>query len=181
VAVDALGRDLAALMAAGDPDAVRRLYDAYGRLVYSITYRILGDHGRAEEATQTAFTKVWQAASRIDPDRDIRPLLLTAARRVAFDLIDHERRRPTGYLEDAVTEPAVDDTTERLTTEWHVQEALGQLTEDEREVARLQHLDGFTHQEIADRLGLPIGTVKSRSHRAHKKLIMYLRAAEEGS
>jgi RNA polymerase sigma factor (sigma-70 family) len=169
----ARGRDLARLLASGDADAVRQLYQAYGRLAYTIAYRILNDNGQAEDATQTAFTKLWQAAARVQPDSDIRPLLFTIVRRAAFDLSESSRRRQWTPL-DEVAEPPVEDGLDQLSTEWQVREAVDNLPEDEREIVRLQHLQGMTHTEISDQLGVPIGTVKSRSFRAHKRLLSLL-------
>jgi RNA polymerase sigma-70 factor (ECF subfamily) len=165
-----VGRELSALVAAGDPDAIRQLYVAYGRLVYTIAYRILSDSGLAEDATQTAFTKLWQAAARVEPTSDIRPLLFTITRRVAFDMSQATRRRGWTPLQDVDDQPVPDDL-DRLTIEWEVRDAVDALPPDERLIVHLQHLQGLTHTEIAVRLGMPVGTVKSRSHRAHKRLL----------
>jgi RNA polymerase sigma factor (sigma-70 family) len=170
---DRAGHQFARLLAAGDPDAVRQIYRAYGRLAFSIAYRILGDSGHAEDATQTAFTKLWQAADRVQPDSDIRPLLFTIVRRAAFDLSENSRRRQWTPLQD-VPEPPVEDGLDQLSTEWQVRDAVDRLPEDERDIVRLQHLEGLTHTEIAEQLALPIGTVKSRSFRAHKRLLSLL-------
>src|SRR5580704_826905 len=128
-AAEQTGRDLARLLAAGDPDAVRQVYRAYGRLAYTIAYRILGDSGLAEDATQSAFTKLWQAAARVQPGSDIRPLLFTIVRRSAYDLSESNRRRQWTPLQD-VAEPPVDDGLDRLSTEWQVREAVDTLPED---------------------------------------------------
>jgi RNA polymerase sigma-70 factor (ECF subfamily) len=173
-----IGRELAHRLATGDPDATRLLYRAYGRLVFSIAFRILGDTGQAEDATQAAFTKLWQASSRVDPDRDVRPLLFTIARRASYDLNDSARLRRWDPLENA-PEQAVDDGTERLAAQWQVREALDQLPDEERKVISLQHLDQMSHSEIAQHLGLPLGTVKSRSFRAHKHLLAILKPRTE--
>jgi RNA polymerase sigma-70 factor (ECF subfamily) len=155
---------------------VRRLYAAYGRLVFSVVYRVLCDHGLAEEATQEAFLRIWRTRDRIDVSRDVRPLLCTIARRIALDIADRERRWPTASLEDGV--PAPDrsvEAAERAWTTWRVRAALEELPEVEREVARLQHLVGLTHEQIAVRVGVAVGTVKSRSFRAHRRLASLLR------
>lgn len=175
---DRAGHELARLLASGDPDAVRQIYRAYGRLAYTIAYRILGDNGLAEDATQAAFTKLWQAAARVQPDSDIRPLLFTIVRRAAFDLSEGSRRRQWTPLQD-VAEPLVEDGLDQLSTEWQVREALDRLPDDEREIVRLQHLQGMTQVEIAAQLRVPIGTVKSRSFRAHKRLLDLLGPTRE--
>jgi RNA polymerase sigma-70 factor (ECF subfamily) len=172
------GRELARLIAGAHPDAVRQLYQAYGRLVFSIAYKIVGDRGQAEDVTQVAYTKIWQAAGRVDPDRDIRPLLFTITRRVAFDLIEGNRRRPVSALDEAVG-LSEDDATDRLLTRWQVRQAVDALAPAERQIVRLQHEHGMTHTEIARHLKMPVGTVKSRSFRAHKQLVRYLRPEPE--
>lgn len=173
-----LGRELARLIAGAHPDAVRQLYQAYGRLVFSIAYKIVGDRGQAEDVTQVAYTKIWQAAGRVDPDRDIRPLLFTITRRVAFDLIEGNRRRPVSALDETVG-LSEDDATDRLLTRWQVRQAVDALGPAERQIVQLQHEQGMTHTEIARHLKMPVGTVKSRSFRAHKQLLRYLRPEPE--
>ena len=79
----AVDRDVATRFRDGDPDAVREVYRHYGRLVYAVAYRVVGDPGFAEEATQVAFLKAWRAADRLDNSRDIGPWLVSIARRAA--------------------------------------------------------------------------------------------------
>jgi RNA polymerase sigma factor (sigma-70 family) len=170
--------DLRARFRQGDPDAVRSVYRAYGRLVYAVTYKVLGDRDRAEEATQQTFVKAWRAAQSFDPSRELGPWLATIARRVAIDLYRREALRATDPIEEvAPGDPALvarPQSAEAIYDVWEVREAVDQLPPDEQEVVRLQHLDGFTHAQIADRLGVAVGTVKSRSFRAHKRLAAML-------
>lgn len=158
----------------GDPDAVRTVYRAYGRLVYGVAYKILSDRGLSEEATQQTFVKAWRASAMVDPARELEPWLATIARRVAIDLYRRELRRPSDRIEDAPTDdPALVSAPAdvgAIYDVWEVRRAVAQLPADEREIVRLQHFDGLTHAEIAARLGLPAGTVKSRSFRAHRRL-----------
>lgn len=173
------GIELAGRLAAGDQSAVRDLYGAYGRLVFTIALRVIGDRGRAEDAVQTTFVRVWQNAERIDPTRDIRPFLCTVARRVAIDVARREGRRPWTNIEDA--DPSTEDNgVERAWTTWRVREALDDLPAEEAEVMRLQHQEGMTHTQIAERLGVAVGTVKSRSHRAHRRMAGLLDDLREG-
>ena len=159
---------------AGDPDGVRAVYQAYGRLVYAVAHRTLGSRDLAEEATQQTFVKAWQAASSFDPERELAPWLATIARRTAIDLHRREARRPSGELSDAVlNDQAVVDLppgVERAYDVWAVREAIDALPDDERDIVRLQHLEELTQTEVAERLRIPIGTVKSRSYRAHRTL-----------
>jgi RNA polymerase sigma-70 factor (ECF subfamily) len=79
-------RDLRARFREGDPDAVREVYRSHGRLVYAVAYKVLGDRGLAEEATQQTFVKAWRAAQSFDEQRELGPWLAAIARRVAIDL-----------------------------------------------------------------------------------------------
>jgi len=165
-------------LASGDESVIRDVYGAYGRLVFTVCLRVIGDRGRAEDATQTTFVRLWQNADRVDPQRDLRPFLCTIARRVAIDVARAEGRRPWGSLEHA--DPSTEDNgVERAWTTWRVREALGALPSEEAEVMRLQHNDGMTHTEIAKQLGIAVGTVKSRSHRAHRRLAGLLEELRE--
>lgn len=153
----------------GDPDAVSELYASYGRAVFTVAYASLGNRGLAEEAVQQTFLQAWRASSRFDPDRDPAPWLYAIARRVAVDLYRRERRHQTAdetEPEVAVLSPSFEGTWEA----WQVRSALEELTEEERAILRAVHYLGLTHGETAERLGIPVGTVKSRSFRAHKRM-----------
>jgi RNA polymerase sigma-70 factor (ECF subfamily) len=167
----------------GDPDAVRLVYRAYGRLVYAVAYRVLRDAGLAEEATQQTFLNAWRAADTLDESRDMAPWLATIARRVAIDVQRSEARRSADPLESAApADPALTtkpQSAETLHAVWEVRRALDELPPDEQEVIRLQHFDELTHTEIAERLQVPAGTVKSRSFRAHKRLAARLEQERE--
>jgi RNA polymerase sigma factor (sigma-70 family) len=170
---------------AGDPDAVRAVYRAYGGLVFAVAHRVLGERELAEEATQQTFVQAWRAANSFDPSRQLGPWLATIARRVAIDVHRREARRAHGSLDDvAPGHPAVitlPDTAESAYDAWEVRRALADLPADEREVVRLQYLDGLSQSETAARLGIPLGTVKSRSLRAYRKLAGTLGHLREGA
>jgi len=179
--------DLAARFASGDAGTIRVVYQVYGRLVYSIAYRTLGDVGLAEDATQQTFVQAWRAAASYDPSKALGAWLTTIARRVAIDV--HRRERRHRNLEsinhsnaDLVTLPP---SAEQIYDVLQVRQALSELSDHDRELIRLQHYDELTHTEIATRLDIPLGTVKSRSFRAHRRLaglLGHLRAdnAKEG-
>jgi RNA polymerase sigma-70 factor (ECF subfamily) len=168
--------DLTALAAfrRREEGAVRAMYREYGHLVYAVAHRALGQHDLAEEATQQTFVRAWQAADRFDIDRDPAPWLATIAKRSAIDIHRREARRPASALADVSDDDhaVVDLPTEldSLDAVWHVRRAIDALPPDEATIVRLQHLDGMTQTEIAEKLGIALGTVKSRSHRAHHKL-----------
>jgi RNA polymerase sigma-70 factor (ECF subfamily) len=156
---------VAAAFARRDPSAVRSFYRDYGRLVFAVAHRVLRRRDLAEEATQQTFVRAWQAADRLDIHRDPAPWLATIAKRVAIDILRHETKAQTRL---PLAPQIADDA--RLDIVWDVRAAIDTLPADEAAIIRLQHLEGFTQAEIAARLGIAIGTVKSRSHRAHRKL-----------
>jgi RNA polymerase sigma-70 factor (ECF subfamily) len=122
--------------------------------------------------------RAWQAADRLDVDRDPAAWLATIAKHVAIDLYRRESRHDAGALTDvSMNDPAVVSLPPELDTldaVWHVRRAIDALPDDEAAIVRLQHLQGMTHQEIASELDIAIGTVKSRSFRAHRKLASLL-------
>jgi RNA polymerase sigma-70 factor (ECF subfamily) len=154
----------------GDTDALAAVYDRYARAVWAVAMTVTRADHLAQEATQETFIRAWNAARSYDPERDLGPWLLTIARYTALDLLRRELRSTRGGHEaeqDGVVEaPAMD----RIWLSWAVQEALRQLAEHEREVVRLSFYEDLSHAQIAERLSLPLGTVKSRSHRAHRRL-----------
>ncbi len=162
----------------GDPDAVRTVFRAYGQLVYTVAFRVLGNRALAEDATQQAFVKAWRAAGSLDEKRDMAPWLATIARRVAIDVYRSEARRIAHPIESVSPDhPALvsrPESADAWCDKCEVRRAVTELPQDEREIVRLQHFEGLTHNEIAKRLKLPAGTVKSRSFRAHTRLAAQL-------
>jgi RNA polymerase sigma factor (sigma-70 family) len=184
IAADA---ELAIALRAGDEAAVRTLVERFGGLVYTVAYRVLDDAERAEEVAQHTFVQAWRHADSFEPGRDFAPWLATIARRAAIDVLRAERRRPTTPLDtaeagdDALSVPP--PSAEQIEAVWAVRAAVEALDETDREIVRLQYLEGCTQAEIAERLDVPIGTVKSRTHRAHRRLasrLAYLRRDDAG-
>jgi RNA polymerase sigma-70 factor (ECF subfamily) len=154
----------------GDIDALADVYDRYARAVWAVAMTVTRADHLAQEATQEAFIRAWNSAPSYDPDRDLGPWLLTIARYTALDLLRRELRSTRGGHEpeqDGVVEPPAFD---QIWLSWAVQEALRQLADHEREIVRLSFYENLSHAQIAERLLLPLGTVKSRSHRAHRRL-----------
>jgi RNA polymerase sigma factor (sigma-70 family) len=177
------GRKLRSRFREGDPEAVRAVYASYGRLVYAVAYRVVGDRGLAEEATQLAFLKAWRAADSLDESREMGPWLATIARRVAIDIHRREARRHDSQLESVaqadaalVTEP---QSAEAISDVWEIRRAVAELPSEEQAIVRMQHFEGLTHTQIAERLELAVGTVKSRSFRAHRRLAAQLGHLQE--
>lgn len=166
-------RELARRFPAGDDDIVRAVYGRYGGAVYAVAMSILGDATWAADVVQATFANAWQASHRFDPERELGPWLYSIARRQAIDAYRRERRsEPTDPSELDVIE--LPPSFEQAWEAWQVRLALDQLPPDECEVVRLSWFDGLAHPEIADRLGVPVGTVKSRSYRAHRRLATLL-------
>jgi RNA polymerase sigma-70 factor (ECF subfamily) len=159
-----------------DENAVRAMYREYGSLVYAVAHHALGRHDLAEEAVQQTFVNAWRAADRFDVDRDPAPWLATIARRAAIDIHRRESRRPAPAVTDftAYERLAAVTPTEPPDAVWQVRAAIEALPSNEATIVRLQHLDGMTHTEISEKLGVALGTVKSRSHRAHRSLARLL-------
>jgi RNA polymerase sigma-70 factor (ECF subfamily) len=155
---------------AGDPEAVREVYRRHAGAVHTVARSMVGDPELAADVVQQTFVKAWRAAASFQEGRELAPWLYSIARRTAIDVLRHERRPTIGghapEQDQAITTLSFDRTWEVL----EVREAVAALPEGEREVVRLQHLEGFTQAEVAERLGVPVGTVKSRSARAHRRL-----------
>ena len=166
-------RELASRFPGGGDDVVRAVYRRFGGAIYTIAMSILGDAGRAADVVQSTFVNAWQASARFDPARDLGPWLYTIARRQAIDAYRRDRRaEPTDPSELEIVE--LPKSLEQAWEVWQVRLALDQLSIEERDVVRLSWFDGLAHPEIAERLGVPLGTVKSRSYRAHKRLASLL-------
>jgi RNA polymerase sigma factor (sigma-70 family) len=174
--------EMAAEFAAGSADAVRAVYQAYGRLVYSVAFKVLGDASLAEDASQQAFLQAWRAAPSYDPTRALGPWLATIARRTAIDVYRQSRRHEThSGLESAEATlvshpPSLDE----LYEIWEVRRAVDSLPVEDQEVIRLQHYAGMSHAEISEQLRIPLGTVKSRTFRAYRRLVNLLAHLREG-
>jgi RNA polymerase sigma-70 factor (ECF subfamily) len=170
--------ELAARFASGEPGAVAELYRRYGRLVYAVSYRVLGDASLATDATQQTFVRAWQHAARFDRGRRLAPWLSTIASRTAIDIYRHNRRHRYHDSVDnldvlTLAAPRLSSpppSAEQMYDVWEVRRAVDTLPDQDRELIRLQHFQQLSHAEIADRLTIPLGTVKSRSYRAHRRL-----------
>jgi RNA polymerase sigma-70 factor (ECF subfamily) len=161
----------------GDPDALRRAWDQYGRLVYSYCARALGDRELAADCTQETFVGAWRSRQRFDPARGtLAGWLLGIAR---YRVIDVQRAtarapipagNPTGG-DDRVTD---DGGPARLADRLLVAHALETLPARARAAVELAFWSDLTHPEIAERLGVPLGTVKSDIRRALQRLRTHL-------
>jgi RNA polymerase sigma factor (sigma-70 family) len=156
---------LVALVARADEDALAELYDRFGRVAYGLALRIVRDPALAEDAVQEGFLAVWRSATRFVAERaKASTWILTLIHRRAVDLVRREEPRRSEPLE--LAPPGSGDDTEEEA--WlrlrrtRVQEAMKRLPDKQREALELAYYGGFTQSELADRLGEPLGTIKSR-------------------
>ncbi len=157
---------LVALAARSEQLALAELYDRFGRPAYGLALRILRDEALAEDAVQEAFLALWRTAARFMPERGkASTWILTLVHRRAVDLVRREERRRADALEQApeqVSRDAVDEEAWLRLQRERVQDALRKLPDQQREAIELAYYGGFTQSELAERLGQPLGTIKSR-------------------
>jgi RNA polymerase sigma factor (sigma-70 family) len=156
---------LVALIARSDESALAELYDRIGGTAYGLAYRVLRDEALAEDAVQEAFLGLWRSAGSFIPERaKASTWILTLVHRRAVDLVRREQRRRAEPLE-GVPEPSEGSAEEaawlRLDRE-RVQAALATLPDQQREAIELAYYGGYSQSELAERLGQPLGTIKSR-------------------
>jgi RNA polymerase sigma factor (sigma-70 family) len=157
---------LISLVASSDDAALAELYDRFGRVAYGLALRILRDEALAQDAVQEAFLAVWRSADRFLAERaKASTWILTLVHRRTVDLVRREERRRGEPLESA-PEPVSSSTAEdEATLDFQrrvVQEALKRLPDEQREALELGYYGGLTQSELAERLGQPLGTIKSR-------------------
>jgi RNA polymerase sigma factor (sigma-70 family) len=172
---------LLAIIATPDGDlALAELYDRYGKIAYGLAYRVLRDSALAEDAVQEAFITVWRTAGTYISERSKpRTWLLTLVHRRAVDLVRREQRRhiPASADEPVPPTPAAEDEATLRDRRRTVQAALTQLQADQREALELAYYGGLTQTELAQQLGVPLGTVKSRMFAGLRRLRDLLREA----
>lgn len=164
-------------IAAGEQgDALERLIERYSRPLYGLGMRLLGDKGMAEELVQDSFVRVWRSAPSFDAERgSVRTFVYTIARRAAIDLQRRSNRVPVPVELAADDRPVgqetgVPDSFDRLLTRLEVREAMSTLSDPHREVIELFYDDGLSQREIAERIDVPLGTVKTRTYHALRAL-----------
>ena len=178
---------LVALVARGDEDALAELYDRVSRVAYGLALRVLRDERHAEDAVQEAFLQVWRSAATIRAERaKASTWILTLVHRRAVDLVRREERRQADPLtDDSAAGEAPEQTEEAAWLRFErerVQSALRQLPDVQREALELAYYGGFSQSELADRLGVPLGTIKSRMFAGLARLRELLDdATQEGS
>lgn len=163
----------------GQADALSALYDRYSRLVYSLARHITGDDAHAEEITLDVFTRVWEKAGTYRAGRaKVNTWITSLARHRAIDVLRREQARPEGNSVglDRVDydlrsrQPNPENAAAGAIEQQWVREAIAELPEAQRQALSLAYYGGYTHQQIADKLSLPLGTVKTRIRLAMQKL-----------
>lgn len=169
-------RELLQAIARQDADALVALFDRYNRLAFGLAYRILGDAFVAEEVVQDAFMSIWRNAASYDLSRGtVRTWLLTIVRNRAIDQLRGRFGRSQSDVDLDTVAPllAAPDQWDDVLSEIQavaVRAALTALPEEQRIAIELAYFEGLTHVEIAERLGIPLGTVKSRLRLGLQKL-----------
>ena len=173
-------------IAHGDADAVRLLYARYGRLVFGLAMNVLGDSATAEEVCQDVFMRVWEKSGSYRADRGkVATWLARIARNRAIDVLRSARAKPDGSTVDdeptSADEQGPDPGDRLLQTfrEEQVRAAVASLPADQRTALSLAFFRGMTHREIAETLGEPLGTVKTRIRDAMMKLRSRLGKSDE--
>jgi len=159
-----------------DEAALAALYDRYGGLVFTLAFRIVGDRDLAEEVMQDAFLRCWHGLDQYDGERGAFPgWLMGITRNRAIDVLrgrQHQARlRENQPLPDAgPLEPGTPDSSEDVVMRQTVGQALAELSEPQREAIELAYYAGLTQAEVADRLGQPLGTIKTRMRDGLRRL-----------
>lgn len=161
-----------------DPEAFEVFYDRHAGVAYSLAYRIVGSKPAAEEVVQEAFLSIWRSGARFDPAKgSVRSWTLGIVRNRGIDALrrDSGKAPKLTYDDDAILEArASDERTDeeamRRTEAQEVRGALRELPEEQSKVIQLAFFGGFSHSEIAEMIGEPLGTVKGRMRLGLEKI-----------
>jgi RNA polymerase sigma-70 factor (ECF subfamily) len=163
--------DLIRRVARRDADAFEILYQRYARPVFGLALRRLGDRMRAEDAVQETFAAIWRSAKTYRPDRGAgAPWLYTVARNAIVDRSRSRNDVPAEVPDTATVEPGPAERAETSYVAWRVHRALEELSGNERDVIELAYYGELSQSEIADFLGIPLGTVKTRTRAGLRRL-----------
>jgi len=164
------------LLAQGSPEGIEALYDRYGRLAFSLSLRILGDGGSAEDVVQEAFLAIWRRGASFRPDRgSLRTWVCSVVHHRSVDRLRGRsgRARQDLPLESAPPEARLSDTWEQVAAELErqdIRKALDGLPGEQRQTIELAYFGGYSQTEISDLMRVPLGTVKGRTRMALRKL-----------
>jgi len=170
----AMSDDLQRVALTQDPAAFQALYESFAPRIKSYMLRQGADAATAEELAQETLLTVWRKARLYSPDKgNPTTWIFTIARNLRIDRIRKERiwlALPEGHEEQASEDDDPEDVAVQRQHTNRIQEALGTLSEEQRDVIVLSYIDGLSHSEIAEKLDLPLGTVKSRMRLAYQKI-----------
>jgi RNA polymerase sigma-70 factor (ECF subfamily) len=171
------------LIAQAQEDALRELYDRYNRLVFSMAVNAVGENLLAEEITQDVFLRIWNKAETYSAEKGkVITWVASIARYRAIDAIRSQQVRPEGHsvawdIEGSSDNPDplnVEERVEITHRQQRVRHAVAQLPEEQRQALAYAYFQGYTHREIAELSGEPLGTIKTRIRLAMQKLRQYL-------
>lgn len=173
--------EMAAQLQRGDAMGVEALYDKYGRLAFGLAFRILNDRTAAEDVVQEAFLGLWRNARSFDSSRgNLRGWLLSIVHNRAIDrLRGATRMRKESQIETVERLIEVPDAWEAVSAHLErrqIREGFAQLPDAQRQTLELAYFGGYTHQEIAGQMGVPLGTVKGRMRMGLEKMRSFLQA-----
>jgi RNA polymerase sigma-70 factor (ECF subfamily) len=154
---------LIARIRAGDEDAMAQVYDRYSQIVYSVALRVLGDTGAAEDVMQEIFMQLWRNPQTFDANRgSLGAWLAVIARHRSIDQL--RKRKPETDLEDVIVSvnANLENETDKNMFLAKVRSLLGSMPADQRRTLELAFFEGLTHSEVAEKMGEPLGTVKTR-------------------
>jgi RNA polymerase sigma-70 factor (ECF subfamily) len=179
VANDLTDGELISRTGDGDRGAFEVLYRRYSRPVFGLALRRLGDRGRAEDAVQETFASIWRAARSYRPERGPgAPWLYAVARNAIIDRSRARYEPPAEAPDEASPELGPPERVEAGWTAWRVHRALEELSPNERSVIELAYWSGLSQSEVAEYLGIPLGTVKTRTRAALARLADQLEKEE---
>jgi RNA polymerase sigma-70 factor, ECF subfamily len=168
---DCTDGELISRAADGDRGAFEVLYRRYSRPVFGLALRRLGDRGRAEDAVQETFASIWRAARSYRPERGPgAPWLYAVARNAITDRGRARTEPPIDVPEERSPDAGPPEHVEEAWTAWRVHRALEELSTNERTVIELAYWSGLSQSEVAEYLGIPLGTVKTRTRAALARL-----------
>jgi RNA polymerase sigma-70 factor, ECF subfamily len=171
--------DLISLVQGSDAQAFAVLYDRHVRVAYSLAYRMMGQQQAAEDLVQDAFLKVWRSAGGYRAERgSVRTWVLSIVHNRGIDLLRSRasRRRTQEKVESSSPDSQPSEAFSELwrnSQREQVREALTTLPDEQLEILELAYFSGYTHLEISELLGLPLGTVKGRMRLGLKKIRDY--------
>ncbi len=159
-------QDVKARLVARDCAALTELYDQFGSYVFGLAARVIGDRRAAEDITQDVFLSLWERPEAFEPERGkLRTFVGTLAHRRAIDYVRREEARRRRAARDAASArpiPDVDELAMAIVTAEHVRSEVERLPAEQREAIELAYFGGRTYRQVADELGIPEGTAKSR-------------------